>query len=240
MLGGDTMLIKIKGYVTETNVKKGFKIRITDDSVKDDNGKYPNVSKEAEIIINPYHYPDNELSYVRVSNNNDNRRDRIDKCISVNEVLKKGDRVECSVYIVDDNVDANTDAYTINYDPIAILNYTRYNLWLYSNPDSFKRLEVDTRETLKYRKQNYYTDKNRNKCIKITGDSCQKYNRSWWINKNRIIVFPYFIGLWVKTKMSDLWSYLSAKNIVVLSIILTVALAFLGIAATFFVGFVFR
>ena len=87
-------------------------------------------------------------------------------------------------------------------DPNARLTYTRYPLWLYQNTESFKRLDVDTPETLKYRRRNYYLDRNRNTCVKITGASFQKHNKSWWINKHPLIVVPYFIALWIITKFS--------------------------------------
>jgi len=225
----------LTGYVTESHGKKGFTIKVTEDDVTDEKGKHPQVSKEAKIYINPIHYPYNESCYVRVEIMDDNRSNLIDKCISVSEGLKKGDRVKC-----DEKVDTNTNSYSINDDPNVRQTYTKYPLWLDPNLDTFKRLGVDTPETLKFRKQLYIMDRNRNTCEKITGDSSQKYNKSWWINKNRIIAFPYFIGLWVKTKISNLWVYLSGKNLTVLGIILTVALAILGIVATILVGIIYR
>ena len=107
-------MIKIEGYVIESYGKEGFKIKITKDDVEDEKGKHPNVSKEKDIYINPSHHPHDERSFVRVGNGGDNRRYYIDECMSVSAVLKKGDRVECSVYIVDDNITENTNSYAIN------------------------------------------------------------------------------------------------------------------------------
>lgn len=68
----------------------------------------------------------------------------------------------------------------------------------------FKRLEIDTSQTLKFRKQNYYTDKNRKTFEKIVGNLSYKYNYKRWINKNPKILFPLFVGVWIKTKVSNI------------------------------------
>ena len=203
-------MISIIGYVTETHGKKGFTIKITEDDVTDEKGKHPEVSKEVMITVNQLHYPHD--SFYQKLSRNDPRQEHINRCISISQELEKGDRVECSVYLVDDSINTNTNSYTINSNPNDILTYTRFNLWLYPSPDSFKRLEVDTPQTLKFRKQNYYMDRNREKGEKITGDSSYQYKRKWWIKENPKIIFPLFVGIWIKTKVSNIWVRVTDQN----------------------------
>ena len=78
--------------------------------------------------------------------------------------------VECCVFIVDiDNsgVQDGNVIYPINSNRNDVETYPKFQLWIYPNDNYFKRLEIDTLETLKFRKQNYYMDTNRKKCEKI-------------------------------------------------------------------------
>ena len=202
--------IEIIGYITETHGSNSFTIKITNDNVEDEKGIHPEVSKEKEIIIDRYHYPDDYYQrFEKVETGA--RKENINRCISICKELKKGDRVECRVFIVTGSVDNNNTTYSINENPNDIETYTKFRLLLYPYEDFFKRLEVDTPETLKFRKQNYYTDINQKKCEKITG-SKWKYEKKWWINKNPKIIFPILGWLWIKTKVSNLWGKFTEQN----------------------------
>ena len=76
-------MISITGYVTETHGKEGFTIKITDDTIPDDKGKYPEFSKEARITINQSYYPSD--SFYNLVNRNDPRELEINRCISISE-----------------------------------------------------------------------------------------------------------------------------------------------------------
>lgn len=123
-------------------------------------------------------------------------------------------------------------SFYINKHPIDKKNYTEFTLWLHLGCNMFERLELDTPETLKFRKKNYYMDRNRAICGKICGASTYKYKKEWWIKINPKLLFPVFAGIWFKTKVSKLWGYLSAKSLAVLGIILGI----IGIIVTILIG----
>ena len=157
------MLIKIIGYVTETYGEGSFTIKITDDKVTDDKGKHPQVSKKAKIYTIQDYYP-HESFYVFIGgqgDKNDPRLREIEKCMSFSKGLKKGDRVDICVYIVHEKQENKETVYYIDNNPVNRENYTKFYLWLHPGSNMFKRLEIDTPQTLKFRKQNYYTDENR-------------------------------------------------------------------------------
>ena len=87
--------------------------------------------------------------------------------------------------------------------------YTKFDLWLDPNPLFFQRLEVDTPQTLKFRKQNYYIDINKTKYEKITGN---RYVMKWWMNKNPKIIFPILGWIRIKTRASNLWKRFKDPN----------------------------
>ena len=96
---------------------------------------------------------------------------------------------------------------------VEILKPTQnFFLWLYPKPDLFKRLGVDSRESLKFRKQWFYTCKNREKCAEITGSEWSDYGNKWWINKNPKITFPILWWIQAKTTASNLWKRFTGQG----------------------------
>ena len=202
------MTINIIGYVTETFKEGNFTIKITDDDVTDEKGKHPQVSKKATIYIRSGYYP-HESYYVPIgggTDRNDLRLGEIEKCISFGKGLKKGDMVDICVYLVNTKQENKETVYQIDDNPANRENYTKtyFYLWLHPGSNMFKRLEVDIPQSLKFRKQNYYTDKNRRTVKKIVKCSLYKYNFKWWINKNPKMLFPLFVWIWIKTKVSNI------------------------------------
>lgn len=231
-------MINITGYVLESHGTKGFTIKITDDDVKDEKGKHPNILKEVRIKIHEHIYPaDNSTSFVRAEGP---RINKIDRCMSISRGLREGDMVECCAYLVNEDYHDNIAHYKINSNKNDILTYTNFDLLLHPFPDSFERLDIDTPKSLKFRRYNYYLDENRKKYEEITGDSSSKYKKYKWMYKNPKRNVLRFVVLRIKTLMSNLWGYLSVKNMTVLGIILSVPLAILGIVATILVAIIFR
>ena len=196
-------MIEITGYIIES-YRGRFTINITNDNVEDQNGNHPEVSKEVSIYIS-VRYPNDYHERFESAKNNEWQIKKIDLCRLRSSELKKGDRVKCCVFIVDTHKDNGVETYTINTNRNDIETYTKFDLWLYPDPESFKRLEVDTPETLKFRKQSYYTHRNSGKYQKITGTQYYGHKKLWWINKNPKIIFPMLWGLKVKTTFSNLW-----------------------------------
>ena len=58
--------------------------------------------------------------------------------------------------MVDTRSDSGETTYIVINNPNDIETYTKFDLWLYPDDKFFERLEVDTPQTLKFRKQNYY------------------------------------------------------------------------------------
>ena len=193
------MMIEITGYITKAHGGTGFTIKITHDNVKDEKGNHPEVSKEKKIRIMRILYPDE--NYQRFEKEEaDYHKEQIDESVSISRALKKGDRVKCCVFIVISHRYNNNTTYTIHDNPNDIETYTKFDLWLYPDDKSFERLEVDTPQTLKFRKQNYYMDINKTKYEKITGN---QYQNKWWMNKNPRIIFPILGWIQIRTTVSN-------------------------------------
>ena len=225
------MLIEITGYVTQAHGAGGFTIKITHDNVKDEKGNHPEVSKEKRILIARHAYPDdNNQQFEKVEA--DYQKDRIDECVSISKGLKKGDQVKCYVCMVDTRSDSGETTYTVINNPNDIETYTKFDLWLYPDDKFFERLEVDTPQTLKFRKQNYYMDINKTKYEKITGN---RYQNKWWMNKNPQIIFPILGWIRIKTRASNLWKRFGEQdNLLKASIIINIILALITIWSFFF------
>ena len=215
-------MIEITGYVTKSHVGSSFTLKITSDNVEDEKGNHPEVSKETEILIARNLYPnDVHTRFEKVQGTY--QTENLETCCSISRELKKGDRVKCSVFIVD----TRSDNGAINTNPNDIETYTKFELWLYPDPTRFERLEVDTPETLKFRKQNYYTDINKKKCEKITGHSWY-YSGKWWINKNPKITFPILWWVKVRTTASNLWRRLTKQENLARTLIITNIISIIG------------
>ena len=142
-----------------------------------------------------------------------------------------GDRVNCAVFVVEREIRNEVETYVINYRPKDIKTYADFDcLWLCPYEDCLKRLEVDSRESLKFRKQWFYMCMNREKCAEITGSEWNDYRNKWWINKNPKIISPIIWWIQFKTKVSNLLSKTSTTNII--GIIVTIVLGIIGIAVT--------
>ena len=197
--------IEITGYITEDSYNDdSFTLKITSDKVENEKGNHPEVSKETKIFIAQTLYPNEDCERFEEAKS-DYRKGRIKACTSISRGLKKGDRVRCSVFIVDRRSDNGETTFVINRNPNDIETYTKFNLWLDPNPGFFERLEVDTPETLKFRKRMYYTDRNKKKCEKIIGVPYSKYIGKWWINKNPKLTFPMIGWIQIRTTASNLW-----------------------------------
>ena len=131
-------MIDIVGYVTKTRGESGFMIKVTSDKIEYPPFNNVQILKEVEVHIDKYRYPDdNDTVFKRVSGQNDSRRDLIDKCRSLSDALKLGDRVKCSVCIVETEIRNGQEAYVINRNRNDIETYAKFPLWLYPNKDSF-------------------------------------------------------------------------------------------------------
>ena len=207
------MIIDITGYITEARGKDGFQIKVTNDTVRSLSYSDIQVSKEVFVQINKYHYPDNYHSVFEKLGQNESRRREIAKCRALCDALRVGDRVECAVFIVDTELRNDTETHVIsdNHRDIKAYADAEFYLWLYPNLQSFKRLEVDSWESLKFRKQWFYTCRNTEKCEEITGYG-YKYRSRWWINKNPKIIFPIIWGIRVKTAVSNLWKRFTGQG----------------------------
>ena len=216
-------MIDITGYITEARGKDGFMIKVTSDVVSYLSFRNIQVSREAVVFINKNHYPaDFENIFEKVTTG-ENRRREIDESRSLSNALRVGDRVECVVYIVEEETRNGVEIYRINSNRRDLEAYADFRLWLYPNTDHFKRLTVDTPETIKFRKQNYYRHANQQECEKITGDRYNKYRRKWWINKNPKITFPILWWIQVKTTASNLWKrFTKQENLTITLTIVTI------------------
>ena len=229
------MMIEIVGYVTKADGGSSFTIKITDDKVGYEDWNHPGVSKEVEVSVDTEYYPSTNHRHFEKAQRGFFKSE-IDRCISISSELKIGDRVECCVFIVDDPIVQDGDTiYPINSNRNDVETYPKFQLWIYPKVDSFNRLEIDTLETLKFRRQNYYADVNNKNCEKIIGTSYHQYTNSWWINKNPKITFP--IRGWIKVRITvcNLWKRLSKQgNLPIISIITNILLALITIWSLFF------
>lgn len=220
-------MIEITGYITEAIGKDGFMIKITSDAVPSLSLRNIQVSREVAVFINKYHYPADFKDIFEKVTIGENRRRKIDKSRSFSDALRPGDRVECVVYIVEEETHNGVEIYRINSNRRDLQDYADFHLWLYPNTDHFKRLPTDTPETIEFRKQNYYRHVNQQACEKITGES-NKYTRKWWTNKNPKITFPMLWWVRFRTAVSNLWKRLTGQeNLSKASLIANIILAFI-------------
>lgn len=221
-------MIDITGYITKTGGENGFNIKVTSDNIEYPPNNDIQVSKEVEVHINRYHYPsDNADTFERVSDTDNYRRDLIDTCRSLSRALRPGDRVKCSVFIVEEEIRNGAYAFVINTNRRDIQSYADFPLWLCPYGDRFERLEVDTPETLKFRRQNYYADINLKKCEKITGETWT-YRSKKWVNKHPIRTFPRIWGIRFRTAVSKLWGKLRKENNLTIVLIITNIISIIG------------
>ena len=200
-------LIKITGYVTKAYSSE-FKLHVINDSIENEQGIHPNISKEIEVLIDKARYPDDYHAKFEMIENKPGsyKWNSIRNCLSICRGLRKGALVDCEVFVVNIKRDGNgLKSYEISSDPMQIENYTRYTLYLYPEDESFKHLDGDIKETLKFRTQNYYANINRTKCYNIAGNTSYKYSEKWWINKNPTMIFPILAGIRIRTAFSKLW-----------------------------------
>lgn len=194
-------MINIVGYITKTNGERGFTIKVTSEQTDFSPSTDIHDSKEVDVYIDEYRYPhDSDDIFERVAEKDNYRRDLIKKHCSLSGALRPGDRVKCSVYIVEKKKRNGVEVYVINDNRKDVQSYADFPLWLCPYDGFFERLEVDTPETIKFRKQNYYRHKNWKKCEEITGDKWNDYRNKPWINKNPKIIFP--ILWWVRVKIA--------------------------------------
>ena len=225
------MQIDITGYVTEKLENYSFAIKVTSDTVEHLSFTDIQVEKEVRIAMPPELYPfEGNNKFIELSGWDDPRRNKINECRSFGKALRKGDQIECSVFIVD----SKTRAINRNRRDIEI--YADFELWLYPNKGYFRRSESDSRESLKFRKQWRYTCINRAKYQKITGYPLLGYREKKWVNKNPKITFPILWWIQVKTTVSNLLKRLtsSTKIGIVLGVISIVATIIFGIISIIF------
>ena len=241
------MLIDIIGYVTEPLVNHNFTIKVTSDKVGYLSFSDIQVSKEVRIFISPYHYPSDDKSEFkrltveeverlteeeseRLTEEDKSRIDKVNECLSFGKALRRGDQIKCSVCIVEPETRNGVSIHAINRNRKDIETYADFPLWLYPNDGSFRRLEVDSRESLKFRKQWFYTCINREKYKKINGYLFGDY---WWINKNPKMIFPILWWIQVKTAVSNLWERFTGQENLPKN-----KLAIIGIVATIIFGII--
>ena len=148
------MIIDITGYVTELHGENGFKIKVTSDIAHSLSFSDMQVSKEVRIWINAYRYPSDDGSeFKRTAAEDTDRRDKINKYRSLSKALRMGDQVQCAVYIVEKEIHDGVETYVINNCPKDIKTYADFDPWLCPYDSCFERLKVDSRESLKFRKQ---------------------------------------------------------------------------------------
>ena len=220
-------MIDIIGYVTKLHGKNGFEIKVTSDKVQHLSFSDIQVSKEVRVFIDRYHYPsDDDSEFEKITGEGEYRRDKINNSRSLSNALRKGDRVECSVFIVESETRNRVETHKIKRNRKDIETYADFPLWLYPDPDSdhFKRLEVDSRESLKFRKQWRYTCINREKYEKITGSKWNDYRNKPWINKPPKLIFSMLWGVRFRTAATKLWGYYKdPKNTTITRIIATIS-----------------
>ncbi len=231
------MIIDITGYVTELHGENGFQIKVTSDRVYSRSLTDLQVSKEVRVVINPNHYPsDNGSEFKLITAKDKDHRDRINKFRSLSNALRMGDQVNCTVFIVEREARNEVETYVINNRPTDIKTYADFDLWLCPYNKCLERLEVDSQESLKFRKQWFYTCRNREKCKKITGSEWNDYRDKWWINKNPTIILPILWWIQVKTTVSNLWGRFTGRE----NPPKTIAdkFAIMGLAVTIFFGII--
>ena len=218
------MVIDITGYITEADGDNLFTIKVTSDNIPALSLSDIQVSKEVKVFIKPHYYPLGYDSEFRPVGRDENLDNQIDKYISLSEALSKGDRVKCSVCIVETKISNGQETHIINSNPNDLETYTKFPLWLYPTKDAFERLKVDSRESLRFRKQWFYTLKNSEKCEKINSKTWYTYVNKWWINKNPKLIFLMLWGVRFRTAATKLWEYYKdPKNTTITRIIATIS-----------------
>ena len=202
------MIIDITGYVTELHGEDGFKIKVTSDWALSRSFRDMQVSKEVRIWISADRYPSDDSSEFKKVEDKD-QRDRINQFRFLSNALRMGDQVDCVAFIVEQETRNGITSHIINKRSKDIKTYADFDLWLCPYDGCFKRLEADSRESLKFRKQWFYTCLNRGKYEKITGYPFGDYG---WINKNPKIVFPIIAWIRIKTYLSNLWNRLTRQE----------------------------
>ena len=229
------MIIDITGYVTELHGENGFKIKVTSDIVHSRSFSDMQVSKEVRVLIDANLYPSNNGSEFKPTEDK-YKRDKINKYRSLSNALKLGDQVNCVVFVVEPGILNGVETYVINRRPKDIKTYADFDhLWLCPYDGCFQRLEVDSKESLKFRKQWFYTCKNREKCAEITGNEWNDYRKKWWISKNNKIISPIIWWIQFKTKVSNLLKKFTSSNssmLAIIGIIVTIVLGIIGIVVT--------
>ena len=227
------MIIDIVGYVTERFTNYHFTIKVTGDRVKRLSLSNLQVSKEVRIYISPYLYPsDNDRKFETLPEEDNFHRDQRNECLFLGKTLRMGDHIKCSVCIVEGETRNGREIYPINRTRKYIESYADFPLWLYPNDGSFRRLESDSRESLKFRKQWRYTCMNRKEYKKITGYTLFGYRDKKWVNKNPKITFPILWWIRVKTTVSNLLKRL--KNATIIGLVLGI----IGLVATIIFGII--
>ena len=189
-----------------------FTIKITNDNVEDEKGNHPEVSKEKKIFIAGALYPNDYHTQFEIAKDNEYLMKEIDECRSRSRELQRGDRVACEVFMIEEEIHNGVSIYKINGKRRDMETYTKSELWLYPNPKSSYRIGVDTPETLKFRKQQFYMLKNSEKYEKIVSEKWYTYINKWWTNKNPKMIFPILWGIRVKTTVSNLWGRLTRQE----------------------------
>lgn len=227
-------MIDIIGYVTQTHGKDGFTIKVTCDAVQSLSFRNIQISREVRVFMRPY-YPsetNNVFQEIPISQWDNPRNREIDESRSISNALRMGDRVKCSVFIVETETHNRQEIFVINRNRKDIEAYADFPLWLYPDPQLFKRLEVDSRESLKFRKQWFYTCLNRGKCEEITGDKWNKYRDKPWINKHPIRTFPRICWIRFKTAVANLWKRIAGEGknkLAIISLVATILFGIIGI-----------
>ncbi len=229
------MFIDITGYVTELHGENGFKIKVTSDRVYSRSFSNLQVSKEVSIYISPDRYPSDDSSEFKLITVEDqDQRDRINQFRSLSNALRMGDRVNCAVFVVEREIRNEVETYVINYRPKDIKAYADFDsLWLCPYNACLKRLEVESWESLKFRKQWFYTCLNREKVEEITGSESNKYRDKPWINRHPIRTFLRICWIRVKTAVSNLWKRFTGQEI-------GIAIGIISIVVTIIVAILFR
>ena len=112
------MRIDITGYVTELHEESGFKIKVTSDAVHSRSFSDMQVSKEVRVWISANLYPSNNGSeFKRITPKDKDYREKINKCRSLSNALKLGDRVTCVVFVVETRTLNGVESYVINDRP---------------------------------------------------------------------------------------------------------------------------
>ena len=222
-------MIDITGYITKTHGNNEFTIKVTSDKVQQLPLSDIQVSKEVEVYINPYYYPSDY--YTEFEKITGDRKDTVKNCLSLCKVLKMGDQVKCTVFIVKSETRNGDTTHNINNNRKDVETYADFPLWLYPNDHYFKRLEVDSQKSLKFRKQWLYTCINREKYKKITGYTLFGYRDKKWVNKNPKMIFSILWWIQVKTTFSNLWKRFTKQE-------KSFVIGIIGIVVTIVIGII--